>query len=76
MKLCVFPNDPLIAYYNKGEIKERYFNPCNIFDEIHVISFSDEEIEANKVRIMGGSADFIIHAIGKINPINKNKSSW
>lgn len=73
MKICVFPNDPLIAYYNKGEIKERYFNPCNIFDEIHVISFSDEEIEANKVRIMGGSADFIIHTIGKINPINKSK---
>jgi len=24
--LCVFPNDPIIAYYQKGEIKERYFN--------------------------------------------------
>ena len=29
MKLCVFPNDPLQAYYDKGEIKERYYNPNN-----------------------------------------------
>ncbi len=73
LKLCVFPNDPLIAYYNKGEIKERYFNPCNIFDEIHVISFSDKEVEVDKVRIMGGNANFVIHTVGKINLINKSK---
>ena len=30
MKICVFPNDPLKTYYEKGEIKERYFNPKNI----------------------------------------------
>lgn len=32
MKLCVFPNDPIKAYLEKGEIKERYFNPKNLFN--------------------------------------------
>ena len=38
MKLCIFPNDPLQAYYDKGEIKERYYNPNNLFDEVHFIN--------------------------------------
>jgi len=33
LKLCVFPNDPILSYYEKGEIKNRYFNPRNLFDE-------------------------------------------
>ena len=45
-KLCVFPNDPLKSYFKKGEIKPRYFNPKNIFDEVHVISLFDDDIES------------------------------
>ena len=65
-RLCVFPNDPLIMYYNKGEIKDRYLNPNNIFDEIHVISFTDHETEVKNVQKMAGSAKLIIHCVGKI----------
>ena len=25
LKICIFPNDPLIAYYDKGEIKDKYY---------------------------------------------------
>ena len=50
MKACIFPNDPIIAYLEKGEIKERYFNPNNIFDEIHIISFIDKDVEVEKVQ--------------------------
>lgn len=73
MKLCVFPNDPLRSYYEKGEIKERYFNPKNIFDEIHVISLFDEDVEESKVRTVAGKADFKIHIVGKVTLLNKNK---
>ena len=44
-KLCIFPSDPIIDYYNKGEIKERYFNPNNLFQQIEIISLTDKEIE-------------------------------
>ena len=73
MKLCVFPNDPLKSYYEKGEIKERYFNRKNIFDEIHVISLFDDDIEAKKVKTMAGTADFKIHVVGKVTLLNKNR---
>jgi len=72
MKLCVFPNDPLSAYYKKGEIKPRYFNPKNIFDEIHVISLFDTDIEEDKVKTVAGTASFKIHVTGKVNLLNRN----
>ena len=73
-KLCVFPNDPLRAYYEKGEIKEQYFNPRNLFEEIHCISNAPEDIEIEKVQKMAGNAKFFIHCIGKINLKNYKKS--
>ena len=73
MKLCVFPNDPIRAYYEKGEIKENYFNPENIFDEVHIISFTDKDIEEFKVQKIVGNAKLVIHAIGKINIKNRKK---
>ena len=42
MKICIFPNDPILAYYKKGEIKERYYNPNNFFDEIHFIIIDED----------------------------------
>jgi glycosyltransferase involved in cell wall biosynthesis len=66
----VFPNDALLSYYNKGEIKKGYFNPANMFDEIHAISLFDEEIEDDRVKIMAGSAPLKIHKIGKVNLSN------
>lgn len=73
MKLCVFPNDPISAYFKKGEIKERYFNPNNIFDEVHVISFIDNDVEEEKVKQIAGNVLLKIHSVGKINLKNKDK---
>ncbi len=70
-KLCVFPNDPLEAYYKKGEIKSRYFNPKNLFDEVHVISLFDKDIDEEKVKIVAGNASFKIHTIGKVTLLNR-----
>ena len=73
MKLCIFPNDPIKAYYEKGEIKENYFNPENIFDEVHVISFTDKDVEEFKVQKIVGNAKLVIHSVGKINIKNRKK---
>ena len=71
MKLCVFPNDPIIMYYNKGEIKERYYNPDNFFDEIHIISFIENDIDESKVKTIVGNAKLHIHSVGKISLKNR-----
>ena len=65
MKILVFPNDSIISYYNKGEIKKRYFNPGNLFDEVHIVSFNNEEIPANRVADLAGKGKLFIHTLGK-----------
>ena len=74
MKLCVFPNDPIEAYYKKGEIKERYYNPNNFFDEVHIISFVENDIEESKVQSLVGQAKLRIHSVGKISIKNRAKN--
>jgi len=69
-KLVVFPNDSILDYYTKGEIKERYFNPKNWFDQIDVISLFENEIESKKVQTLAGTATFNIHTLGKVNLSN------
>ncbi|MEX1053795.1 MAG: glycosyltransferase family 4 protein [Nitrosopumilaceae archaeon] len=74
MRLCVFPNDPIIAYYKKGEIKDRYYNPNNFFDEVHVISFIETDVDESKVQSIVGNAKLKIHSVGNINLKNRKKS--
>ena len=64
-KLVVFPNDPILAYYKKGEIKARYFNPGNYFDEVHIISLCDEEVEEEKVQEIAGNARLVLYPVGQ-----------
>lgn len=66
-KLCVFSSDPLQSYVVKGEIKPRYFNPNNFFDEVHLMNPTSEPIDSNSVQELVGSADLYIHNIGKNN---------
>ena len=73
LKLCIFPNDPIISYYNKGEIKLRYFNPKNFFDEIHIISFINNDIDATKVQLLVGDATLKIHSLGGLDTLNLKK---
>ena len=72
-KICVLPNDPLKAYKKKGEIKYGYFNPHNFFDEVHVISLFDNEVDENDVKMLAGDKILKIHKIGKANLSNYKK---
>lgn len=67
MRLVVFPNDTLRSVYEKGEVKIRYWNPQDIFDEIHVISLCNSDISPDKVQMMAGKAKLVIHAVGRPN---------
>lgn len=70
-KLVVFPNDPILAYYRKGEIKARYFNPGNYFDEVHIISLCDQEVDEEKVQEIAGEAKLKIYPVGTSPRIRK-----
>jgi len=73
MKLCVFPNDPIRAYFEKGEIKDRYYNPQNLFKEVHIISFTHDDIDEKDVQVLVGNAKLKIHSVGKIGLANRQK---
>ena len=49
-RFIVFPGDPLYKYFEKGEIKLRYWNPQNMFSEVHIISLCSSDIEPEKVQ--------------------------
>lgn len=66
-KIVVFPADPISAYYEKGEIKERYFNPCDFFGEVHVISPCDRDVEPDGVKTIAGNAVLRIHPVGYLS---------
>ncbi|WP_435189548.1 glycosyltransferase family 4 protein [Pseudothioglobus sp. nBUS_23] len=67
MKILIFPNDPLIAYVKKGELKDRYFNPNNIFNEVHFITFCDDECSVKEIQRTIGEAKGIIHNLPSIS---------
>ena len=69
-KLCVFPSDPLQAYVDKGEMKPRYFNPNNFFDEVHFMNPTNKSIDSNAIQDLVGRAAIHIHDIGKNNIIS------
>ena len=60
-KFCILLTVPMKVLYEKGEIKERYYNPCNLFEEVHLISFCDRDIGPEKVQPIVGNARLYIH---------------
>ena len=64
-RLVVIPGDPIFKYYEKGEIKARYWNSCGLFDEVHILSLSESDIEPEKVQALVGDAKLYIHAVGR-----------
>jgi glycosyltransferase involved in cell wall biosynthesis len=64
MKFGVFSSDPLFKYYQKGEVKPRYWNPENLFAEVCVFTFCDQDIEPGKVQALAGGARLRIVPLG------------
>ncbi|MDP7255003.1 MAG: glycosyltransferase family 4 protein [Planctomycetota bacterium] len=64
-RLVVIPGDQIFKYYEKGEIKARYWNPCGLFDEVHILSLNESDIEPEKVQALVGDAELHIHAVGR-----------
>lgn len=69
-RLVVIPADPLYKYVAKGELKERYWNPGDLFDEIHVLSLCTRDVSPEEVQLLAGRARLHIHAVGRPNPLS------
>lgn len=55
-KLVLILNDRFSEIIDKGEIKERYYNPGDLFDEVNFVILNTEEFDHSKMKIMVGAA--------------------
>jgi glycosyltransferase involved in cell wall biosynthesis len=53
---------------DKGEVKPRYWNPGEMFDEVHVITLADDDVEPAQVQAVAGRARLYVHPIGRPRP--------
>lgn len=60
-KLFVIIPDRLSELIRKGEITERYYNPGNLFDEVHIIMTNNDKPDTSKLQSTVGRAKLYLH---------------
>jgi glycosyltransferase involved in cell wall biosynthesis len=59
--LMIIVPDRISDFVNKGEIIERYYNPGNTFDEVHLVITNDDKPDPAAVQKMVGDARLFLH---------------
>ncbi|HOO56888.1 MAG TPA: glycosyltransferase [bacterium] len=60
-KLLVIIQDRLSEIIEKGEITERYYNPGDLFDEVHILMTNDDTPDPAPLGRMVGRARLVLH---------------
>ena len=60
-RLMVIIPDRLSLLVNKGEVTPRYYNPGNLFREVHILLANDDRPDLAAVQPMAGDAKLVIH---------------
>ena len=64
--VCIFPADPLCYSVAKGEIKLRYWNPDDLFEEVHVFTQAcDRDVPPEALQRAAGRAKLTLHHVGR-----------
>ena len=59
--LLVIVPDALSAIVKKGEFTERYYNPGNVFDEVHILMTNSDRVDSRDMQSTVGDAKLHIH---------------
>lgn len=59
--LMVIVPDKISDFVRKGEIIPRYYNPGNLFREVHILMTNDDRVDPAAVQPMVGDAKLVIH---------------
>lgn len=60
-RLAVLLNDPISPLLEKGEATENYYNPGNVFDEVHIVLCNDDRPDIARLKPMAGTAQLFLH---------------
>ena len=66
-KIVIILSDRISNILNKGEITENYYNPGNLFNEVHFIILNDDKPDLKKLQYMVGNAKIFIYNLIKPN---------
>lgn len=64
--LLVVTEDLLSDIVAKGEVTPRYFNPCDAFQEVHLVLLSDDGVSAEDLAPMAGAGRLVMHRLGAV----------
>ena len=70
LRYAVIADGSLRIAHAKGEVKKRYWNPGDIFDEVHVITLADDDIDPDLVQAVASRAQLFVHPVGRPQPGN------
>ena len=59
--LLVIVPDRISAIVEKGEYQPRYYNPGNLFDEVHILMTNDDRVDPADVQRTVGDARLYLH---------------
>lgn len=60
-KLLVIVPDAISYILAKGEYQPRYYNPGNLFDEVHIMMTNDDQVDPRDLQLTVGDAHLFVH---------------
>jgi len=75
-KLLIIPADDICTWISKGEIVQGYYNPKNLFDEIHILSLYHNNPDLRSLQKMAGDAEVYFHSYPPPPAFFKKSLGW
>ncbi|MBI1954441.1 MAG: glycosyltransferase [Proteobacteria bacterium] len=75
-KLLIIVPDRLSVFIQKGEVVPRYYNPGNLFDEVHIMMTNDDRPNPQLVQPMVGNARLVLHNFPPPEHFFRNTLGW
>lgn len=76
MKLLVIIPDPLTALIEKGEITPHYYNPGNLFEEVHILMCNDDKPDPAQLQKTVGTARLFLHNLPELPHYFIQNTRW
>ncbi len=73
-RLLVIVPDYITAILKKGEYQPRYYNPGQVFDEVHILMTNADKPDSEALRRTVGDAKLFLHNLPE--PANIERWSW
>lgn len=75
-RLLIISSDYISAWVKKGEVVPRYYNPGNLFDEVHIMMTNDDKPALKLVQPMVGDAKLFFYNYPEPDGFFKRTFGW